>query len=192
MRSDAGSRCPWPARWTLGFVAVAVLASGCSTGTDGVGSTPTPDVRPSSPAKVAILSPTNGQVVHGSSVKIRVGLTGAKIVPATTTDIVLVPREPGAKLSDVIAPFEPALYHLPRFDVSGQARDQRGVVRRDVQQAARPPGLPQNTNRELVEIFVDVRLARVSDVRRFEVRAFHETNRRSERKERLEIAFGSV
>jgi hypothetical protein len=69
-------------------VAVAVLASGCSTGTDAVGGTPTPDVRPSSPAKVAILSPTNGQVVHGSSAKIRVGLTGAKIVPATTTDIV--------------------------------------------------------------------------------------------------------
>jgi hypothetical protein len=37
---------------------------------------------------VAILSPTNGQVVHGSNVQIRIRLTGAKIVPATTTDIV--------------------------------------------------------------------------------------------------------
>jgi hypothetical protein len=37
---------------------------------------------------VAILSPTNGEVVQGSDVKIRVELTGAKIVPATTTDIV--------------------------------------------------------------------------------------------------------
>ena len=36
---------------------------------------------------------------------------------STTTDIVLIPREPGVKLSDVIAPLEPALYHLPRFDV---------------------------------------------------------------------------
>jgi hypothetical protein len=69
-------------------MAVAVLASACSTGMDAAGDTSTPDVRPSSPAKVAILSPTNGQVVHGSNVKIRIRLTGAKIVPATTTDIV--------------------------------------------------------------------------------------------------------
>jgi hypothetical protein len=69
-------------------VAVAALASGCSTGTDAAGATSTPDVRPSSLAKVAILSPTNGQVVHGSNVQIRIRLTGARIVPATTTDIV--------------------------------------------------------------------------------------------------------
>jgi hypothetical protein len=68
-------------------VAVAVLGSGCSKRTDAAG-TSTPEVRPSSPAKVTILSPTNGQVVHGSDVKIRLELTGAKIVPATTTDIV--------------------------------------------------------------------------------------------------------
>jgi hypothetical protein len=91
VRAESRSASVRSARWGLVLavaVAVAVVASGCSTGTDAVGRTPTPDVRPSSPAKVAILSPTNGQVVHGSSVKIRVGLTGAKIVPATTTDIV--------------------------------------------------------------------------------------------------------
>ena len=70
------------------IIAVAVLASACSKGSAEPGGSPTPDVRPSSPAKVAILSPTNGQIVHGSSVKIRVQLTGAKIVPATTTHIV--------------------------------------------------------------------------------------------------------
>jgi hypothetical protein len=86
---DSRSAGVWTARRAMVLpvaVVLAVLAGGCSTGTD-VGSS-TPDVRPSSPAKVAILSPTNGQVVHGSNVKIRVRLTGAVIVPATTTDIV--------------------------------------------------------------------------------------------------------
>jgi len=73
----------------LGAVlAVAVLAPACSKGSDAAGGTSTPYIRPSSPAMVAILSPTNGEVVKGSDVKIRVQLTGAKIVPATTTDIV--------------------------------------------------------------------------------------------------------
>lgn len=36
---------------------------------------------------------------------------------STTTDVVLVPREPGIKLSDIVVRLEPALYHLPRFDV---------------------------------------------------------------------------
>jgi len=88
---DSRSAGVWTARRAMVLAVAAVLAvlvSGCSTGTDAAGGTPTPDVRPSSPAKVAILSPTNGQVVHGSSVKIRVGLTGAKIVRGTTTDIV--------------------------------------------------------------------------------------------------------
>ena len=69
-------------------VAVAVPATSCSKGSEGPGATITPEVRPSSPAKVAIVSPKNGQVVHGSDVKIRVRLTGAKIVPTTTTNIV--------------------------------------------------------------------------------------------------------
>jgi len=83
-------------------VAVAALASGCSTGTDAAGATSTPDVRPSSPAKVAILSPTNGQVVHGSNVQIRIRLTGARIVPATTTDIVPIKGHLHVYLDDQI------------------------------------------------------------------------------------------
>jgi hypothetical protein len=70
------------------ILAVAVLASGCSNGSEAAGDSSTPQARPSSPAKVTILSPTNGQAVHGSNVKIRVRLTGARIVPATTTHIV--------------------------------------------------------------------------------------------------------
>jgi hypothetical protein len=72
----------------MAILAVALLASACSKGSEATGGSSTTEVRPSSPARVAILSPTNGQVVHGSDVKIRVQLTGAKIVPATTTDIV--------------------------------------------------------------------------------------------------------
>jgi len=76
------------ARCVMTILSFALLASACSKGSDAIGGSSTPYVRPSSPAKVAILSPTNGEVVHGSDVKIRVQLTGAKIVPATTTDIV--------------------------------------------------------------------------------------------------------
>lgn len=88
MRVDARSAGRRSVRMAMAILAVAVVACACSNGSGAAGGTPTPYVRPSSPATVAILSPTNGQVVHGSDVRIRVELTGAKIVPATTTDIV--------------------------------------------------------------------------------------------------------
>jgi hypothetical protein len=88
VRVDTRSAGRRSVRRAIAILAVTLLASACSNGSDVVGDTSTPDVRPSSPAKVAILSPTNGQVVHGSDVRIRVQLTGGKIVPATTTDIV--------------------------------------------------------------------------------------------------------
>ena len=43
--------------------------------------------RPSSPAVVAILQPTSGQVVTGTTVHVALSLTGAQIVSATTTAI---------------------------------------------------------------------------------------------------------
>ncbi len=88
MRVDARSAGLRSVRMAMAILAVAVVACACSNGSGAAGGTRTPHVRPSSPATVTILSPTNGQVVHGSDVKIRVELTGAKIVPATTTDIV--------------------------------------------------------------------------------------------------------
>lgn len=88
MSVDARSAGRRSVRMAMAILAVAVVACGCSNGSGAAGGTPTPYVRPSSSATVTILSPTNGQVVHGSDVKIRVELTGAKIVPATTTDIV--------------------------------------------------------------------------------------------------------
>ena len=41
-----------------------------------------------STAKLAILSPKNGQLVHGTAVELKVSLKDAKIVPATTATIV--------------------------------------------------------------------------------------------------------
>jgi hypothetical protein len=43
--------------------------------------------RPSSPAKLTIVSPRNGQTVHGDRPEVRLDLTGAKIVSQTTTHI---------------------------------------------------------------------------------------------------------
>jgi hypothetical protein len=68
----------------LALAMLAWVAVSCSGGSSS--NAPTP--RPSSPAKVSILSPTDGQVVHGSSVQLRVSLEHAKIVPASTTHIV--------------------------------------------------------------------------------------------------------
>jgi hypothetical protein len=69
------------------LAAVAVLAAGCGGGGSS-GSSPTPTARPSSPAKLAIVKPTNGEVVHGTSTKVVVSLQGARIVKPTTTHIV--------------------------------------------------------------------------------------------------------
>jgi hypothetical protein len=87
----------------VAIVAIAVTMAACGGssggggGSTGVTSTtgisgPTAGTastgpRPSSPAKLTILAPKNGEVVHGTSVELRVRLQHAKIVPATTTNI---------------------------------------------------------------------------------------------------------
>ncbi len=71
---------------TAGAVGVALLAAACSK-SGGSAASQSSLPRPSSPAKVKILSPANGDVLHGSKVKIRVDLSGARIVAATTTHI---------------------------------------------------------------------------------------------------------
>jgi hypothetical protein len=43
--------------------------------------------RPSSTGKLSIVSPIDGQVIHGSTVQVRTKLTGATVVPASTTNI---------------------------------------------------------------------------------------------------------
>jgi hypothetical protein len=68
-------------------VLVSMLFLAACSKSPGPGGGQAPSARPSSPAVLQILSPTNGEVVKGSDVKIEVSLTGARIVPATTTHI---------------------------------------------------------------------------------------------------------
>jgi hypothetical protein len=76
----------------VGTLAALLVLPGCSEGSDAAtgastGPVPTSGPRPTSTAELTILKPKAGTVVHGSTVDLRVGLQGARIVPATTTDI---------------------------------------------------------------------------------------------------------
>jgi hypothetical protein len=63
-------------------------SSGDGGGGEATGPTAVTEDRPSSTAKLSIVEPKVDQVVHGSNVDLRVSLKDAKLVPATTTDIV--------------------------------------------------------------------------------------------------------
>ena len=69
----------------LALAACGGLDEGGGDGASGATST---SARPSSTAELSIVSPAVGEVVHGSTVDLRVKLQGAKLVPSTTTDIV--------------------------------------------------------------------------------------------------------
>jgi hypothetical protein len=73
--------------WVLGL---AVVLGACSSATSASSGTPTAPVsaRPGSPAKVQIITPTNGEEIHDSTVAVKVKLIGATIVQATSTNIV--------------------------------------------------------------------------------------------------------
>jgi hypothetical protein len=72
--------------WAL--IAFALLAAGCGSGT---GTSDSPSLssvtRPSSTAKLSILSPRNGSVVKGSIVHLELFLQGAQIVKQTSTQL---------------------------------------------------------------------------------------------------------
>jgi hypothetical protein len=74
---------------TGGLVALLVAISACSSsGSAATGSATETFARPSSTGRLTIVSPTNGQVIRGTHVvHVQVKLTGAQVVPATTTDI---------------------------------------------------------------------------------------------------------
>jgi hypothetical protein len=75
------------------LLALSLVAAACTGGKDGPSpTTPTAPVsRPSSTAKLRILSPTEGQTITGKTVTVVVSLTGAKIVKPVST--VLKPNE---------------------------------------------------------------------------------------------------
>ncbi|MGZ4108611.1 MAG: hypothetical protein ACXVP7_02870 [Actinomycetota bacterium] len=79
------------ARVATGVAALLVLLTACTSNAGGSPTTSAPassaSPRPSSTAKLTIVTPANGSVVHGSTVDLRLRLEGAKIVPATTQDI---------------------------------------------------------------------------------------------------------
>jgi hypothetical protein len=87
---------PWPARRAALLVAVvaALGLSACSGsggedgGTAGPPATTTAAAgRPSSPAKLTIVSPRNGQTVRQDRPELRLDLDGARIISQTTTRI---------------------------------------------------------------------------------------------------------
>jgi hypothetical protein len=85
-RTAPGIRRAWFAA-AMVTVAVGLAACGGGSGGDGAGST-TPGPRPSSPAKVTIETPTNGESFKaGVTIPVEVQLTGARIVRRTTTHI---------------------------------------------------------------------------------------------------------
>jgi hypothetical protein len=73
------------ARASGGVLAIVCLAlASCHSGS----STPTPvPTRISSTATLKILSPKDGQTIHGSAVNIKLALEGGKLVVPTTTDV---------------------------------------------------------------------------------------------------------
>lgn len=84
---------PVPNHRVLAIAMTMTLAlaacGGSDDGGDGAsGPTASPSDRPSSTARLSIVSPKVSEIVHGSTVDLRVKLKGAKLVPATTTDIV--------------------------------------------------------------------------------------------------------
>ncbi len=77
-----------PGRVLLAISMVGLMAA-CGSQSPGppTHSSSTVASRPSSPAKISILAPQNGQVVHGNSLAVRLALKNARIVRPTTSKI---------------------------------------------------------------------------------------------------------
>jgi hypothetical protein len=80
----------------LTTVLVGVTACGSAAADGGSGAPaptpyPTPSAglghRPSTPVKITLVSPTSGEVVHGTSVLVKVSVTGGIVTAVTTGDI---------------------------------------------------------------------------------------------------------
>jgi hypothetical protein len=75
-------------RATLLAAVIALAAAGCSSGGSDAASSAAVIARPSSTGQLMIMSPKNGQVFHSTDVPVKVMLHDAKIVPATSTNVV--------------------------------------------------------------------------------------------------------
>ncbi len=76
-------------RLVIALVATGLVAAcgGTSAATATPTLTPATLVRPSSPVKVRLLSPTNGEVIHGKTVHIVVSITGGTVTRLYSTHI---------------------------------------------------------------------------------------------------------
>jgi major membrane immunogen (membrane-anchored lipoprotein) len=79
-------------RATIVVLVVASLLAACTSDAappDPTGATSVSPAaeRPSSTASIAIVSPKQGEVVHGSTTELNVELTGGEIVQQTSTDL---------------------------------------------------------------------------------------------------------
>jgi hypothetical protein len=68
-------------------VALAACSGSGESGSSSAMSSPKRAARPSSTATLSIVSPANGAVVHGSTVRVRLRLEGARVVRPTTNDL---------------------------------------------------------------------------------------------------------
>jgi hypothetical protein len=80
------------------LTAVLVSMTACSSATaDGTSGTPAPTPyptpsgglghRPSTPVKITLVAPSSGEVVHGTTLVVRVSITGGVVTQVTTADI---------------------------------------------------------------------------------------------------------
>jgi len=70
-----------------GVVVVLLLWTGCGGGPNTGTPTPATLVRPRSTATLAIIAPAPGAVISGTTLHVRLKLTGAEIVPQTSTNL---------------------------------------------------------------------------------------------------------
>lgn len=70
-------------------IAMLVALAACGGGTPKASNSPTQSTggRPSSTGHITIVSPTPNEVIHGTTLHVKVTLTGARIVPRSTTTI---------------------------------------------------------------------------------------------------------
>ena len=72
----------------LGSAAVAAFLAGCGGGPQGAAPTaPASQARPRSTARLTIVSPEPGATISGTVMHVRLALTGAVIVPQTSTHL---------------------------------------------------------------------------------------------------------
>ncbi len=74
----------------ISMIGVMVALAACGGGTPNGSNSPTPSAsftRLASTGHVTIISPTANQVIHGSTLHVKVLLTGATIVPRATTTV---------------------------------------------------------------------------------------------------------